>query len=80
MSAQLNVERRGYGSSSRNGWNDLSLPQQLAANELGQFGYHLAFVRKSNNENTAVMMVDDRIATIDEEGSVNTSPDLVLRG
>jgi hypothetical protein len=80
MSTQLNIERRGYGSSSRNGWNELSLPQQLAANELGQFGYHLAFVRKQDNESVAVMMVDDRVATIDEEGSVDTAPEIIVRG
>lgn len=79
MSSVLNVERRSYSSQSTDGWAGLSLPQQLAANELGQFGYSLAFVRKNENEHVAVLTVDNRVATIGEDGEINTSPDIVVR-
>ncbi|TPH15103.1 hypothetical protein [Litorilituus lipolyticus] len=58
----------------------LNLSQQFSVCSLGQFGYILSYVRTINNKNLAILKLDNKIATINEEGAINISPYISIRG
>lgn len=57
----------------------LSMSQKFAANGLSQYGYDIAFIRNENSASYAVMVCGDSVATIDIQGEINTSPDIIIR-
>jgi len=60
-------------------WDDLTLAQKFSASSLNQFGYELAFIRDYNSGSLAILICDDKIATISTVGEINTSPSIRLR-
>ncbi|GEM_PF-518464 len=61
-------------------WDLLSLAQKFSANSLFQFGYHLAFIRSTDNGKLAVLIRENNhIAAITEDGELDTNPNIVLR-
>ncbi|TPH13469.1 hypothetical protein [Litorilituus lipolyticus] len=60
-------------------WDELTLAQKFAASSLTQFGYKLAFVRDVNNQNLAVLVCNENVATISKSGEINTAPNIKLR-
>ena len=61
-------------------WNQLTLSQNYSAKNLSGFGYDLAYIRNRNSSNsTAIFLCGDNIATIDNEGEINTNQNITLR-
>jgi hypothetical protein len=73
------LERRQYTHEQVTLWDKLSLAQKFAASSMTQFGYDLSFIRNSNNGSIAVLQCNDKAATINSEGDVDTSPDIIIR-
>ncbi len=73
------IERRGVQPEHSVWWSKLSLAQKFSASSLGKFGYELQFVRSSEAGRLAVLTCNGGIATISEEGDIDTSPDIVIR-
>lgn len=60
-------------------WDKLTMAQKFAVSSLNQFGYQLAFVRGQDDDRLAVLLCDEKAATIDAEGTVNISPLITIR-
>jgi len=73
------LERRHYQADYSVLWDKLSLAQKFAASSLTQFGYDLAFIRNSSMGSLAVLMCDGNVATISDEGEIDTSPTITIR-
>ena len=71
--------RRNNGQNPNSLWNKLSVTQKYAARNLSNFGYDLTYIRNNNNDNLAILLCGDSIATIDGEGEINTDTTIVLR-
>jgi hypothetical protein len=44
-----------------------------------QFGYDLSFIRNSNSGSLAILQCNGKAATINDEGEVNSTPDIIIR-
>lgn len=73
------LERRHFDSNQSEWWDKLSLAQKFAASSLTQFGYDLAFIRSSNAGTLAVLLCEGKPATINGDGEIDTSPNIVVR-
>ncbi|PKI14050.1 hypothetical protein CXF71_15820 [Colwellia sp. 12G3] len=60
-------------------WEQLNLSQQYAACSLGQFGYLLTYVRSIGDNTLAILKQNDKIATINEAGTININPAISCR-
>ncbi|KMT63994.1 hypothetical protein [Catenovulum maritimum] len=60
-------------------WDHLTMAQKFAANSLFQYGYHLAFIRDTDEGKLAVLMRGEQLAAISADGEVDTNPNVVLR-
>lgn len=81
MQAQVKpiLERRQAALEHSVWWGKLSLAQKFSASSLGKFGYELAFVRKVDGRNLAVLTCDSGVAVITEDGEIDTNPDIHIR-
>lgn len=79
MSGVLAQERRHYTADKSALWDRLSITQKFSATSLNQFGYELAFVRKAETGHIAVMLCNNNVATIDNEGEIDTSSNIIIR-
>lgn len=73
------VERRAEPPEQSVWWSKLSLAQKFSASSLGKFGYELKFIRQEKGQSVAVLVCNDGIAIISEEGDINTSPNIIIR-
>ncbi|MDO6427411.1 hypothetical protein Q4489_10320 [Thalassotalea sp. 1_MG-2023] len=73
------VDRRREPPEQSVWWTKLSLAQKFSASSLGKFGYELAFIRNENGHSLAVLTCNGGLAVVNEEGDINTSPDIQLR-
>ncbi|MCJ8318565.1 MAG: hypothetical protein MJK12_02960 [Colwellia sp.] len=76
VNTAISLNRRMNTSNTAILWNKLSVSQKFSTSSLTGFGYVLTFIR---DENTAVLICDDNIATIDLDGCINTSPKIAIR-
>ncbi|KGJ87011.1 hypothetical protein [Colwellia psychrerythraea] len=60
-------------------WDKLNFSQQYSVCTLGQFGYQLAYVRSIGDSTLAILKQDDKIATINQAGSININPEINCR-
>lgn len=60
-------------------WEHLSMAQKFSANSLFQYGYQLQFIRQTDEGKLAVLICDDDIITLNEEGDIDNDPDIILR-
>ncbi|MER2491672.1 hypothetical protein [Catenovulum sediminis] len=60
-------------------WEHLSLAQKFSANSLFQYGYQLAFIRDTEEGKLAVLLREDDIVTLSEEGDIDSEPSIILR-
>lgn len=79
MEREVLLERRHYVPEQSSLWDKLSLAQKFAASSLTQFGYDLAFIRNSNAGSMAILLCDGNVATITDDGEINTSPEITIR-
>ena len=73
------VERRGIQPEHSIWWDKLSLAQKFSASSLGKFGYELKFIRTSGGSRLAVLTCNTGIATISEDGEIDTAPNIQIR-
>lgn len=73
------VEQRKQNYHLEELWDKLNLSQQFSVCSLGQFGYMLSYVRQINDRCLAILTLDDKVATINEEGLINVTPNISLR-
>ncbi|KKO45324.1 hypothetical protein WG68_11410 [Arsukibacterium ikkense] len=73
------VERRQSTREIQPFWDELNLAQKFSVAELQHFGYQLAFVRHTPAGNLAVLRAGDRFAAIDQEGEIDTAPNITIR-
>jgi len=79
LEREILLERRQYTPEQASLWDKLSLAQKFAASSLNQFGYDLAFIRNSSNGRTAILLCNDKVATIADDGEIDTSPNITIR-
>lgn len=79
LEREVLLERRHYHPEHSVLWDKLSLAQKFAASSLTQFGYDLAFIRNSSMGSLAVLLCDGNVATISDEGEIDTSPAITIR-
>lgn len=73
------LERRQQSVAVESLWAKLSLAQKFAASSLSQFGYDLTYIRNSHAGNLAILLCNGSPATINSEGDIDTSPNIVIR-
>lgn len=79
-SKKLNVtERRHSQANEGELLSNMTMSQKFSVNSLIQYGYHFAFSRDSEHGAVAVLLCGNSIATVDQQGEINTSPRLSLR-
>ena len=79
MQTQIVNERHQAERDRSLWWSKLTISQKYAANSLTQFGYELSFIRNQNNESLAVMTCSDSVATVNADGDIDSSPNIVIR-
>ena len=73
------IERRSKPPEQSVWWSKLSLAQKFSASSLGKFGYELKFVRTDGGRSLAVLVCHTGIATVSEDGEIDTSPNIYIR-
>lgn len=58
---------------------DLTMAQKVALSEVGHYGYDLAFVRNTPMGKLAIVMVNGKVMTIDDEGEIEPNPQITIR-
>lgn len=77
--SKFQEDRRQSCPSAHSLWTQLSIAQQASVSSMHNYGYELSFIRSENQETNAVMILGDAIIMIDEEGSINTLPNIDIR-
>ena len=75
----INERRTGERPNLDTMWDQLTLAQQFSLSSLGQFGYTLSFTRNVYSKVIAVLHLNDKTATINEEGVINITSGLDVR-
>jgi len=73
------IDRRREAPEHSVWWNHLTLAQKFSASSLGRFGYEISFVRNEQGNMLAVLQCDSGVATISEDGDIDTSPEITIR-
>jgi len=73
------IDRRTTSPEVSIWWSKLSLAQKFSVSSLGKFGYELLFIRHEKGKDIAVLQCNGGLATISEDGEINTTADLKLR-
>ena len=60
-------------------WDRLNTAQKFSVSELQRFGYELAFVRRSPSFSMAVLRSGERLAAVDQDGQIDTTPTISFR-
>ena len=60
-------------------WPNLNDNQKMSANSLSNYGFELSFIRNHANESLVGMILDGKTATINNDGDIDTSPDINIR-
>lgn len=55
-------------------WDKLNLCQQYSVCSIGQFGYILTYVRTLGSRKLAILKLGNKVATINEAGTINVNP------
>jgi len=77
--AWSHFHRRKRSVESYDWWAQLNYAQKFSVSSLYQLGYEMKFVRTSNHQSIAYMFLSEHIVTIDQDGLINTEPEIVLR-
>lgn len=72
-------DRRIAHAKSGEHWDRLTTAQRFAFYTLAKLGYQLLFVRRTPTTSTAVAKQDEQLVTIDDEGDIDFSPNVILR-
>lgn len=72
-------ERRNYKPERSALWDRLSMSQKFSASSLIQFGYELTCIRRTEEENLALLVCGENVATVNVEGEINTTSKVMVR-
>ena len=72
-------ERRKVEAKIKQLLKELSVAQQCSLSEISHFGYTLSFVRTTPEGKLAVVQMDDKAITIDEEGEIDHNSSIKIR-
>jgi hypothetical protein len=72
-------ERRKSSLAQSVLWRKLSEEQKINAESLSKFGYDLEFMRNESADKIIIMLNGNNIATINENGDIDTNPDIKIR-
>jgi len=73
------IERRQNMEENNEWWEKLTLSQKFSARSLAKYGYELAYIRDSASGNLAVMLQENNVSTIAEDGDIDTNPEINVR-
>jgi len=79
MLATQTQERRLTDKDMNYFWDQLNLAQKFSVAELQRYGYQLQFVRNMPTGKVAVLDVAGKLAAIDDDGQIDTAPEIILR-
>lgn len=72
-------ERRHITPDKHVLWAQLNVCQQASVSSLYNYGYDLSFIRISPLGKIAVMVLNASPIVIDEEGTINSHPEIEIR-
>ncbi|WOH37673.1 hypothetical protein RI844_00065 [Thalassotalea fonticola] len=73
-------DRRKISLNNQTLWSELNNAQKVAASSLFHYGFELKFIRICPTENFVGLLLNGKPVTIDNEGDINTTPDIDIRG
>jgi len=74
-----NIHRRHRNVESYDWWEYLNYAQKFSVSSLFKYGYKIRFVRREEHKSMVVMSLEGNDVTVDEDGFIDTSPDIELR-
>ena len=60
-------------------WSKLSVAQQASVSSMHNFGYELNFIRNEGEEMLVVMLLNEAVIVIDDEGTIDTQVSINIR-
>lgn len=72
-------ERRRIALNQTEWWERLSMDQKFGVYQLQKFGFDLAFIRNTDDGPLAVVRRGREFASVNHEGDVDLSPNIILR-
>lgn len=78
-SSQAGFERRITCPSEVAFYDRLSLAQKCSVSKLTQYGYLIKFIRGKGRNSVAILVCDERVATVHFAGEINLTPNIKLR-
>lgn len=72
-------ERRHQPLNSQSLWAELNAAQKIAASSLSKYGFDISFIRLNQSENIVGMLLNGKPATINDDGEIDTDPDICIR-
>ncbi len=76
---QSEDDRRFHSPKYAIWWEKLSLAQKFSVSSLAKFGYELLFIRYELERSYAVLVGDNGLAVVSDDGEINTAPSLKVR-
>ncbi|MAG76775.1 MAG: hypothetical protein CL811_08445 [Colwelliaceae bacterium] len=76
---QNQTERRIGSPTYESLCHQLSMSQRYSVNALNQYGYQLRYLRRGEQGNLAIMLCEESVASVNEQGEIETSPAINLR-
>lgn len=72
-------DRRHKTLDNHHMWFELNAAQKIAASSLSKYGFEISFIRLNQNEKIVGMLLNGKPATIDDDGEIDTDPDISIR-
>jgi len=74
-----NEDRRNGCPSTHALWAQLSIAQQASVSSMHNYGYELSFIRTEGEEIQVVMLLNETLVVIDDEGTIDTQANIKIR-
>jgi len=74
-----NSERRKQINDYSKLYEELNLIQKVMVCELGRLGYQLHYIRGRYANSIAILLCDDKIASVDRQGEININSNIEIR-
>lgn len=75
----MTEERRKIEVKIKQLLKELNVAQQCSLSEISRYGYTLSFVRQTPEGKLAVIQMDDKAITIDEDGDIDHNAEIQVR-
>ena len=77
--ALRNIHRRHRSIESYGWWNYLNHAQKLSVSSLYKTGYEINFIRQIMQSSIVVMSLHGKKVTVNQDGLIDTNPDIEIR-